>query len=234
MGAPRFRPRFSRRSKREIRERCPVILNFSTGTITDDVSPSSARTSPRAARDRRAQHGHDELLRSTRARGRRFVFDMVFSNTYEKIIKLLKAMNEARVKPELECFDSGHTQGVWPLVDMGLLKPPLQFSFIVGVLGGIPGRDRIAAAADQDHAAGQRVGVHRHQPWPLAHARHRDRAGRQRAHRPRGSSLPAGRRDGAVQRSSWSRCSNAWCATPAGDQPPSKRRARSCNLAEAR
>ena len=49
------------------------------------------------------------------------------------------SMNESGVKPELECFDSGHTQGVAPLLDMGVLKPPLQFSFIVNVLGGIPG-----------------------------------------------------------------------------------------------
>jgi uncharacterized protein (DUF849 family) len=68
-----------------------------------------------------------------------FDFDMIFPNTYEKIGKLLSAMNEAGVKPELECFDTGHTHGVWPLLDMGLLKPPLQFSFIVNVLGGIPG-----------------------------------------------------------------------------------------------
>ena len=47
-------------------------------------------------------------------------------------------MNEAGVKPELECFDTGHTHGIWPLLDMGVLKPPLQFSFIVNVLGGIP------------------------------------------------------------------------------------------------
>jgi uncharacterized protein (DUF849 family) len=47
-------------------------------------------------------------------------------------------MNEAGAKPELECFDSGHTHGIWPLLDMGLLKAPLQFSFIVNVLGGIP------------------------------------------------------------------------------------------------
>jgi uncharacterized protein (DUF849 family) len=47
-------------------------------------------------------------------------------------------MNEAGVKPELECFDTGHTHGVWPLLDMGVLKHPLQFSFIVNVLGGIP------------------------------------------------------------------------------------------------
>ena len=49
-------------------------------------------------------------------------------------------MNEAGVKPELECFDSGHTNGIGPLLDMGVHKPPLQFSFIVGVLGGIPAR----------------------------------------------------------------------------------------------
>ena len=36
---------------------------------------------------------------------------MVFPNTYAKIIKLLEAMNEAGVKPELECFDTGHTHG---------------------------------------------------------------------------------------------------------------------------
>ena len=47
-------------------------------------------------------------------------------------------MNEAGVKPELECFDTGHTHGLWPLIEMGLLKPPLQYSFIVNVLGGLP------------------------------------------------------------------------------------------------
>src|SRR5207249_12077876 len=69
---------------------------------------------------------------------KQFVFDMVFPNTYSKIIKLLEAMNEAGVKAELECFDTGHTHGIWPLLDMGILKKPLQFSFIVNVLGGIP------------------------------------------------------------------------------------------------
>src|SRR5207237_970235 len=36
-----------------------------------------------------------------------------------------------------ECFDVGHTNSVWPLLDKGLLERPLQFSFIMGVLGGI-------------------------------------------------------------------------------------------------
>jgi 3-keto-5-aminohexanoate cleavage enzyme len=66
-----------------------------------------------------------------------FVFDFVFENTFKDISFLLSVMKEARVKPELECFDVGHTNSIWPLLDKGLLKQPLQFSFIMGVLGGI-------------------------------------------------------------------------------------------------
>src|SRR5438309_10455557 len=71
------------------------------------------------------------------ARRKEFVFDFVFENTFKDIAYLLTVMKEALVKPELECFDVGHTNSIWPLVDQGLLKRPLQFSFIMGVLGGI-------------------------------------------------------------------------------------------------
>jgi len=137
-GSPTFSPAVFADIKREIRERCPIILNFSTGTIAEDVSEQCAyitESKPAIAALNMGTMNYSKYSRSRKS----FVFDMVFPNTYEKIIKLLKAMNEAGVKPELECFDTGHTQGTWPLVDMGLLKPPLQFSFIVGVLGGIPG-----------------------------------------------------------------------------------------------
>src|SRR5437588_9052525 len=46
-------------------------------------------------------------------------------------------MNESGVKPECECFDVGHVESVAPLVDMGVITPPVQFSLIHGVLGGI-------------------------------------------------------------------------------------------------
>lgn len=137
-GSPTFSPAVFAEIKREIRKRCPIILNFSTGTIAEDVSEQCAyvtESKPAIAALNMGTMNYSKYSRSRKS----FVFDMVFPNTYDKIIKLLKAMNEAGVKPELECFDTGHTQGTWPLVDMGLLKPPLQFSFIVGVLGGIPG-----------------------------------------------------------------------------------------------
>ncbi len=136
-GSPTFSPAVFAKIKEEVRKRCPVILNFSTGTILDDVSDQV--TYIRESRPEIAALNMGTMnYAKYSGRQKRFVFDMVFPNTYEKIIKLLTAMNEAGVKPELECFDTGHTHGIWPLLDMGVLRQPLQFSFIVNVLGGIP------------------------------------------------------------------------------------------------
>jgi 3-keto-5-aminohexanoate cleavage enzyme len=136
-GSPTYSPATFAAIKREVQARCPIILNFSTGTILEDVSDQAT-----TIREVRPEIGALNMGTMNYAKysekRKEFVFDMVFPNTYEKIIKLLKAMNDAGVKPELECFDTGHTEGIWPLVDMGLLKDPLQFSFIVGVLGGVP------------------------------------------------------------------------------------------------
>jgi 3-keto-5-aminohexanoate cleavage enzyme len=136
-GSPTFSPAVFAKIREEVRSRSPIILNYSTGTISDDVSEQCTyirETRPEIAALNMGTMNYSKYSKQKKA----FVFDMVFSNTYEKIMKLLSAMNEAGVKPELECFDSGHTHGVWPLVEMGILKPPLQYSFIVNVLGGIP------------------------------------------------------------------------------------------------
>lgn len=136
-GTPTFSPKVFAAIKEEVRKRSPIILNFSTGTLSDDVTEQV--TYIRESRPEIAALNMGTMNYAKYSEKRKsFVFDMVFPNTYEKIIKLLTAMNEAGVKPELECFDAGHTNGIRPLVDMGVLKGPMQFSFIVGVLGGIP------------------------------------------------------------------------------------------------
>jgi uncharacterized protein (DUF849 family) len=136
-GTPTFDPEVFARIKEEVNKRCPILLNFSTGTVLEDVSEQCAYIAgsrPHVAALNMGTMNYSKYSESRKA----FVFDMVFPNTYAKIVKLLEAMNAAGVKPELECFDTGHTHGIWPLLDMGILKKPLQFSFIVNVLGGIP------------------------------------------------------------------------------------------------
>lgn len=136
-GTPTFEPATFAEIKREVRARCPIILNFSTGVLGDDVSQVVEyieTVRPEIAALNMGTMNYSKYSESKK----QFVFDMVFPNTYGKIMKVLEAMTRAGVKPELECFDSGHTAGIKPLLHMGALKPPYQFSFIVNVLGGIP------------------------------------------------------------------------------------------------
>src|SRR5918912_3265637 len=78
-----------------------------------------------------------------------FVFKFVFANPFEEIIDLLEAMRRLHIKPEHECFDLGHVGALEPLLDMGVLVPPLHVNFVMGVVGGVPASARnLAAMAD--------------------------------------------------------------------------------------
>ena len=69
---------------------------------------------------------------------KRFVFEFIFTNPFAEITEIVEAMNGVETKPEMECFDVGHVANTFPLIDQGLLKPPFQYSLIMGVLGGVP------------------------------------------------------------------------------------------------
>jgi uncharacterized protein (DUF849 family) len=103
-----------------------------------------------------------------------FVFKAVFANPFDEIIEFLNVMRELGIKPEHECFDVGHVGSLAPLVDMGVLKPPLHVDFVMGVVGGIPPTARnLAAMADNlppgdDHHWGV-IGISREQ-WMLVAA----------------------------------------------------------------
>src|SRR5690606_13385972 len=112
-GSPTFAPEVFAQIKEEIRARCPIILNFSTGTILDDVSQQKACLAGSKPGIGALTMGTMNYSKYSRSK-KQFVFDMVFPNPYQKIISLLTTMNEAGIKPELECFDSGHTAGIWP------------------------------------------------------------------------------------------------------------------------
>jgi 3-keto-5-aminohexanoate cleavage enzyme len=62
----------------------------------------------------------------------------------------LEEMNGLGIKPEHECFDSGHIANLDPLLDMGLLREPLQISCVMGVTGGIrPNARNLAHMSEQ-------------------------------------------------------------------------------------
>lgn len=105
-------------------------------------------------------------------RRKQFVFDACFENRFETIMYFLENMNSAGVKPECECFDTGHVYNTVPLIDMGLLTPPVQYSLIMGVLGGAPANPRTLehmASLVPAPATWEVIGISREQ-WMLVAA----------------------------------------------------------------
>jgi 3-keto-5-aminohexanoate cleavage enzyme len=126
-----------------------VIVNYSTGAIG---VPNEKRIAYlRELRpDVAALNMSSMNYAKYSAKRKEFVFKAVFENSFDTIIEFLEAMNELGIRPEHECFDSGHVANLDPLIDMGLLSAPLQISCVMGVNGGIrPTPQNLAHMAGQ-------------------------------------------------------------------------------------
>jgi 3-keto-5-aminohexanoate cleavage enzyme len=126
-----------------------VIVNYSTGAIGIPIEKRIEYL--RACKpDVAALNMSSMNYAKYSSRRKDFVFKAVFENSFDTIIEFLTAMKEIGVKPEHECFDSGHVANLDPLVDMGLLEPPLQISLVMGVTGGIrPTPRNVTLMSDQ-------------------------------------------------------------------------------------
>jgi 3-keto-5-aminohexanoate cleavage enzyme len=125
-----------------------VIINFSTGTVGVPVAKRIAYLEAGRPAVAALNMGSMNYAKYSRSR-KDFVFKFVFANPFDEIVELLEAMRRLHIKPEHECFDVGHVGSLAPLVDMGLLAPPLHADFVMGVVGGIPASARnLAVMAD--------------------------------------------------------------------------------------
>jgi uncharacterized protein (DUF849 family) len=120
----------ARRTMDLITERCPILIQLSTGVGLSvefeererlvELRPEMATLNPCSM-----SFGDGE-----------------FRNPPNGVRRLAARMRELGVKPELEVYDTGHLDACLRLRDEGLLIEPLQFSLVLGVRGGM------AATAD--------------------------------------------------------------------------------------
>jgi 3-keto-5-aminohexanoate cleavage enzyme len=135
-----------------------IVINYSTGWVGLPMAERVAHITELKPEIGALNMGSMNYAKySPKRKG--FVFNFVFENNFEDIIFLLERMQEAGVKPECECFDVGHVESVEPLVDLGVLSPPIQFSLIHGVLGGISATARNLAHMASVVPAGSTWGV---------------------------------------------------------------------------
>jgi 3-keto-5-aminohexanoate cleavage enzyme len=126
-----------------------VVINYSTGAIGVPVENRLAYLRELRPDVAALNMGSMNYAKYSRRR-KDFVFKAVFENSFDTIIEFLGAMRELGIRPEHECFDSGHVANLYPLIDMGLLEEPLQISCVLGVSGGIrPTPRNLAHMADE-------------------------------------------------------------------------------------
>jgi uncharacterized protein (DUF849 family) len=126
-----------------------VLINYSTGAIGIPIEKRISylrELRPDVAALNMSSMNYAKYSR----RRKEFVFKAVFENSFDTIVEFITAMRELGIKPEHECFDSGHVANLDPLLDMGLLEPPLQISLVMGVTGGIRATPRnVTLMSDQ-------------------------------------------------------------------------------------
>jgi 3-keto-5-aminohexanoate cleavage enzyme len=126
-----------------------VIVNYSTGAIGIPIEKRLEylrELKPDVAALNMSSMNYAKYS----SRRKDFVFKAVFENSFDTIIEFLTEMRDLGIKPEHECFDAGHVANLDPLVDMGLLEPPLQISLVMGVTGGIrPTPRNVTLMSDQ-------------------------------------------------------------------------------------
>ena len=137
-GMPAYDIDTYRRIGEEVRKLVPnAIINYSTGAV--GISNEERIHHVTALKPEMAALNMSSMNYAIYSpKTKEFYHDFVFQNPFKDIQFFLQKMKEAGTIPEMEVFDNGHINNASPLIDMGLLQKPYVFSFVMGVLGGIP------------------------------------------------------------------------------------------------
>lgn len=162
-GLPTADPAVYAEIAREIRDRCDIVVQASTGV---------GLGVPWQQRLGIVDSGEVDVTMATLNPASMTFADGTFDNPPEFVEKLARAMHERDLHPELEVYDLGHVALCLELVKQGLIREPLQFSFVMGVRGGMPGEPALLPMLRSmlpEGAVWQAIGIGRAQlPLSLA------------------------------------------------------------------
>jgi 3-keto-5-aminohexanoate cleavage enzyme len=114
----------------EIRDRCDIVVQASTGVGLAVPPPERAQI---------VASGAVDVSMATLNPASMTFGTGTFANPPEFVEDLAQTMLDRGIHPELEVYDFGHVGLCLDLVGRGLVHEPLQFSFVMGVRGGMPG-----------------------------------------------------------------------------------------------
>ena len=136
-GMPSWRTEVFQEITDEVRKHSKdVIINYSTGAIGLSIE-DRLKHLPATKPDMAAFNMGSMNYAIFSKRAKQFIWNGVFENSFDDMIKVVETMNENHICPEMECFDTGHIRNAQPLREMGLLPDNACYSLVMGVLGGI-------------------------------------------------------------------------------------------------
>ena len=158
-GAPSNDTEVYRAYLERIRAKCPIITQITTGggAVTMGLTPEQ-----RIAAVGELKPDMASLNAGSMNFGRK-----LFPNPPDVIELYARKMREWGVVPEFEVYDIGMINNVKELIlKAGIMKPPLQFSLVLGVMGGIPATVRnllFMSESLPENCTWQTIGIGRHQ-----------------------------------------------------------------------
>jgi 3-keto-5-aminohexanoate cleavage enzyme len=133
-GRPSQSAELFRAAIREIRKRCDILIQTSTGgAVGMDVD---TRCGPLTLT------GTDRPDMATLTTGTVNFGEEVFWNPRPLVRDIAKRIRALGIKPEIECFDAGMVDAARVLAKEGLVELPAHFDFVLGVPGALAADER--------------------------------------------------------------------------------------------
>ncbi len=133
-GTPSQDTELFRAAVREIRKRCDILIQTSTGgAVGMDVDQ---RCGPLRLT------GAERPDMATLTTGSVNFGDEVFSNPRPLVREIARRIRALGIRPEIECFDAGMVEEAEALAKEGLVDLPAHYDFVLGVPGALGASER--------------------------------------------------------------------------------------------
>jgi 3-keto-5-aminohexanoate cleavage enzyme len=137
-GAPTTDPAIMAEVVAGIRENTRLLLNLSTGVRLESSLEERKRPIEYHAPEMASLNPGTMNFCVVSYKDGRIFHDMTYHNPLKATIEFGTLMHEKGIKPELECFALSHVHNVLFFAEhYDFLQPPLHFSFVFGVMGGV-------------------------------------------------------------------------------------------------
>ena len=137
-GTPTTDPAIMQDVVQGIRENTGLLLNLSTGVSLDSTLAERKRPIEYHSPELASLNPGTMNFCTVNYKDGSIIADKTYHNPLHGTLEFATLMKEKHIKPEIECFEPSHVHNALFFFEhYDFLVPPLHFSFVFGVMGGV-------------------------------------------------------------------------------------------------